>query len=68
MRPVVTAELLDMSDEPDHQELCNREQAYFLRAIREDLELDEHLTAAVESLRIVLAADQSIREGRAIEL
>jgi predicted dehydrogenase len=60
--------LLDMSDEPDHQELCNREQAYFLRAIREDVKLDEHLTEAVESLRIVLAADQSIREGRTIEL
>ncbi len=27
---------LSMEDEPDHQELCNREQSFFLRAIRED--------------------------------
>ena len=60
-------DVLDMSDEPDHQELCEREQAYFLRAIHEDLSLDQHLTEAVESLRIVLAADRSIREGRVID-
>ena len=29
-------EILRMADEPGHQELCDREQAYFLRAIRED--------------------------------
>lgn len=60
--------LLDMSDEPNHQELCDREQAFFLRAIREDLDLDEHLGDAVESLRIVLAADRSIRESRTVAL
>jgi predicted dehydrogenase len=60
--------LLDMSGEPDHQELCTREQAYFLRAIHQDISLEDHLTDAVNSLRIVLAADQSVREGRAIEL
>jgi predicted dehydrogenase len=29
-----TDELIDTRDEPDHQELCNREQRYFLKAIR----------------------------------
>ena len=60
--------LFDTSDEPDHQELCNREQSYFLRAIREDMDLSEHLKDAVNSLRIVLAADESVRTGRAVSL
>ncbi|TIX99557.1 MAG: gfo/Idh/MocA family oxidoreductase, partial [Mesorhizobium sp.] len=51
-----------------HQELCDREQAFFLRAIREDLDLTEQMDAAVNSLRIVLAAEQSIAEGRTVEL
>lgn len=59
---------IDTSDEPDHQELCNREQAYFLRAIRENLDLGDHLADAVNSLRIVLAADQSARTGNVIHL
>lgn len=61
-------EILSMSDEPDHQELCDREQALFLRAIREDLDLTESMEAAVNSLRIVLAAERSIEEERAITL
>ena len=61
-------EILSMQDEPGHQELCDREQAYFLRAIREDLDLSESMEAAVNSLRIVLAAEQSIAEERVIRL
>lgn len=61
-------EIMSMSDEPDHQELCDREQAYFLKAIRENLDLSESMDAAVNSLRIVLAAEDSIRQERAIHL
>jgi predicted dehydrogenase len=61
-------EILRMADEPGHQELCDREQAYFLRAIREDLDLSESMDAAVNSLRIVLAAEQSIAGERVIRL
>ncbi|MDU9006353.1 Gfo/Idh/MocA family protein [Sedimentitalea todarodis] len=61
-------EILSMDDEPGHQELCDREQAFFLEAITEDLDLTESMEAAVNSLRIVLAAEQSIREERAIRL
>lgn len=61
-------EWLDMSDEPDHQALCEREQAWFLRTIREDIDLTGSMADAVTSLRIVLAAQQSIDEGRVIEL
>ena len=61
-------EWLDMSDEPDHDALCRREQELLLAAIDEDLDLDQHLDDAVESLRIVLAADESLRSGRVVEL
>jgi predicted dehydrogenase len=60
--------VLDTPDEPDHQGLCDREQAYWLRAIREDLDLAEHCEAAVNSLRVVLAADKSVRTGRVVNL
>ncbi len=59
---------IDTSDEPNHQELCDREQAYFLRAIWENLDLGDHLADAVNSLRIVLAADQSVKTGNVIHL
>lgn len=61
-------DLIDMADEPGHQELCDREQAYFLKAIREDLDLTDHLNDAVNSLRIVLAADESMRTGESVKL
>lgn len=61
-------EWLDMTDEPDHDGLCLREQQYLLRAIRNDVDLTDHLADAVNSLRVVLAADQAAREGRSIEL
>jgi predicted dehydrogenase len=55
-------------DEPDHQALCEREQAYLLRAIRENLDLSDHMADAVNSLRIVLAADESFRRGEVVTL
>jgi predicted dehydrogenase len=61
-------EVIDLADEPDHQELCAREQRYFRRAIAEDLDLSDHLADAVNSLRIVLAADESVRTGKTVEL
>jgi predicted dehydrogenase len=61
-------EWIDTREEPDHDALCQREQEYLLRAIREDLDLTAHWEDAVNSLRIVLAADQAAREGRTIEL
>jgi predicted dehydrogenase len=61
-------EIIDLADEPDHQELCAREQRFFHRAIAEDLDLADHMRDAVNSLRIVLAADESVRSGKTIEL
>jgi predicted dehydrogenase len=61
-------EILSMQDEPGHQELCVREQEVFLAAIREDRDLSEHVRGAVESLRIALAADESVRTGKVVGL
>jgi len=60
--------LVAMADEPGHQELCGREQAFLLDAIRHDRDLGRHMQDAVRSLAVVLAADRSMREGRAIDL
>ncbi|MCX6951884.1 MAG: Gfo/Idh/MocA family oxidoreductase [Verrucomicrobia bacterium] len=61
-------DLIDVNDEPDHDELCRREQEVFLKAIRENTDLTEHWQSAIDSLRIVLAADLSFREGRTVKL
>lgn len=60
--------ILDLRSEPDHDELCRREQAFLLRTIREDLDLSDHWRDAVNSLRIVLAADRAVRTGRSVRL
>ena len=61
-------ELLSMQGEPDHQGLCDREQAFVLKAIREDIDLTRHMDDAVLSLKICLAADESVRTGKAVAL
>jgi len=59
---------LSMADEPGHQELCEREQAFMARAILEDIDLTRHMTDAVQSLAICLAADESVRSGQPVRL
>ena len=61
-------EVIRLDDEPDHDGLCHREQEYFLKAIREDLDLTDHMDDAIASMRIVLAADESFRTGRTVDL
>lgn len=61
-------EWVDTTDEPDHDGLCLREQEFFLDAIQNGRDLTEHLDDAVNSLRIVLAADESVRTGKTIDL
>ncbi len=61
-------ENLSMADEPDHQGLCDREQEFLLKAIREDLDLSRHMEDAVRSLAVCLAADESVRTGKAVRL
>lgn len=59
---------LQMDGEPDHQKLCDREQAYVALAINEDIDLSRHMQDAVQSLAICMAADESIRSGKSVEL
>jgi predicted dehydrogenase len=61
-------EMLQMAGEPGHQELCDLEQTFMLKAIREDFDLERHMQDAVQSLRICLAADESVRNGKMIYL
>jgi hypothetical protein len=39
-----------------------------LKAIDEDLDLTDHMNDAVKSLRIVIAADESVRTGQVVAL
>jgi len=61
-------EWINFADEPDHQELCNREQLFFRDAIYEDMDLSKANQDAVNSLRIALACDESVRSGKIIVL
>ena len=61
-------EMIRLDDEPDHDALCLREQEYFLKAIRENIDLGDHMTDAIQSMRIVAAADESFRTGKTVEL
>ena len=60
--------MIEMTAEPGHQDLCDAEQAYMLRAIAEDFDLTRHMNDAVQSLAICLAADESIRTGQPVSL
>ncbi len=59
---------INLKDEPDHHELCTREQQYFLNAIQEDLDLEDHIQDAINSLRIAFACDESVRTGKTVSL
>lgn len=61
-------EWIDLTDEPDHNELCKREQQFFLRSIQENLNLNDHMEDAVNSLRIAFACDESVRTGQVVKL
>jgi predicted dehydrogenase len=61
-------DIIRMDDEPGHQALCDREQALFLDAIVNNRDMGAHLEDAINSLRIVLAADESVRSGKVVEL
>ena len=61
-------ERIDMTDEPDHDALCEREQRYLIKAIDEDIDLTDHMNDGVKSLKIVVAADESVRTGNVVHL
>ncbi|MCB2111670.1 MAG: Gfo/Idh/MocA family oxidoreductase [Defluviimonas sp.] len=67
-RTAGTDEDVDFPGEPGHEALCAAEQDYLIRAIVEDIDLGRHMSDAVASLAVCLAADESIRSGRPVDL
>ncbi len=61
-------EHITTADEPGHDDLCEREQRFLMKAIDEDVDLGDHMDDAIKSLRIVLAADRSVRTGEVVRL
>ncbi len=59
---------IDLEDELDHQELCNKEQSFFLKTIQEDLDLSDSINEAINSLRVAMACDESVKTGKMVEL
>lgn len=65
---VAKDEYIDLDDEPDHDELCRREQVFFLDGITGKADLTEHQNSAIRASEIVLAADESFRSGKTLNL
>lgn len=61
-------EMIDTPDEPGHDELCFIEQEYFLKSIRDNLDLSDHLQQVADTLKIVLASDKSVTTGKSVSL
>lgn len=61
-------EIINIENEPDHDELCQIEQEYFLKVIMEDIDMTDHLNVAVQTLQIVLACDESVRTKKVVPL
>lgn len=61
-------EIIDTVDEPDHEALCEIEQRVLVDAIDNDRDLSASHEATLTTLRIVLAADRSIRTGEIVRL
>jgi predicted dehydrogenase len=61
-------EYISTSDEPDHDQLCKLEQEFLLEAIKKDLDLSQGLEDVINSMKIVLAADKSVRTGKQISI
>ena len=57
-----------LPENPTHDELCKKEQFFLLNAIRNNADLTEHMNHALNSLKIVLAADKSIKTGKTVIL
>jgi predicted dehydrogenase len=59
-------EVMHFSKVPSRQDLCDKQQAFFLAAIRGEVNLSAHHRIVLESLKWVLAADKSAQEGRPV--
>ena len=60
--------VINTKTEPDHLELCLLEQKHLLDVIQNDLDIDSALDDVISSMKIVLAADKSIKSGKQVKL
>lgn len=63
-----TDEWMHLEDEPTHQDLCEREQLFFEKAIVENLDLTKQCEDALNSLRIAFACDRAVKTKMMIDL
>lgn len=61
-------QLIEIHNEPGHQDLCDAQAAFMIDAVKTDADLSRHMDDAVQSLAICLAADESIRSGHPMTL
>ena len=59
---------INTEDEPDHNTLCELEQRYLLKIIEEDIDISQEMKDVINSMKIVLAADKSIKTGKQVEI
>ena len=59
---------INTEHEPNHDQLCEIEQRYLLKVIEEDLDITQDMVDVINSMKIVLAADKSIRSGKQIKI
>ena len=61
-------EYINTSNEPNHDELCRLEQEFLLHAIKNNIDLSHQLEGVINSMKIVLAADESVRLGKQVSI
>ena len=61
-------QFINTQNEPDHNELCELEQKYLLKTIKEDLDISKDMEDVIKSMKIVLAADKSIKTGKQVKI
>ena len=59
---------INTDDEPDHNTLCELEQRYLLKIIEEDIDISQEMKDVINSMKIVLAADKSIKTGKQVKV
>jgi len=59
--------IIKIKDEPNHNLLCKKEQEYFYDTIAKNIDLTNHWNDAINSLKIVIAADKSFRKNKTIK-
>ncbi len=53
---------------PTTRNFATASKRYFLKAIRENVDLTDHVQDAVNSLRIAFACDESVKTGKVVML